>query len=294
MEYLSYLVATGISTGALYALVALGIVVIYKATQVVNFAHGEMFMLGGFFAYTFHVMLGWPYLPSFALAVALAFAVGIAVDRIAFRPLMQRQTLVSVLLVMIGLSFVLKGVARWLWGGKGDYLTFPPLISPEPLSFAGIMVMSQQLVVLGAACAVMLVFALFFKLTRAGRFMQATADNPKAAKLVGLRTDRVYMYTFGVGSAVAAAAAVLMAPLTLLYPDIGFMLFIKAFAAAVLGGLTSIPGAVVGGFLIGIIEQLAAGYLHTAMQEVAAFIVIMIVMIFIPTGLFGLGRIRKV
>ena len=294
MEYLSYLVATGISTGALYALVALGIVVIYKATQVVNFAHGEMFMLGGFFAFTFHVMLGWPYLPSFALAVALAFGVGIAVDRVAFRPLMQRQTLVSVLLVMIGLSFVLKGVARWLWGGKGDYLTFPPLISPEPLSFGGIMVMSQQLVVLGAACAVMLVFALFFKLTRAGRFMQATADNPKAAKLVGLRTDRVYMYTFGVGSAVAAAAAVLMAPLTLLYPDIGFMLFIKAFAAAVLGGLTSIPGAVVGGFLIGIIEQLAAGYLHTAMQEVAAFIVIMIVMIFIPTGLFGLGRIRKV
>ena len=294
MEYLSYLVATGISTGALYALVALGIVVIYKATQVVNFAHGEMFMLGGFFAFTFHVMLGWPYLPSFALAVALAFAVGIGVDRIAFRPLMQRQTLVSVLLVMIGLSFVLKGVARWLWGGKGDYLTFPPLISPEPLSFAGIMVMSQQLVVLGAACAVMIAFALFFKLTRAGRFMQATADNPKAAKLIGLRTDRVYMYTFGVGSAVAAAAAVLMAPLTLLYPDIGFMLFIKAFAAAVLGGLTSIPGAVVGGFLIGIIEQLAAGYLHTAMQEVAAFIVIMIVMIFIPTGLFGLGRIRKV
>ncbi len=294
MEYLSYLVATGISTGALYALVALGIVVIYKATEVVNFAHGEMFMLGGFFAFTFHVMLGWPYLPSFALAVALAFAVGVAVDRIAFRPLMQRRTLVSVLLVMIGLSFVLKGVARWIWGGKGDYLTFPPLISPEPLSFAGIMVMSQQLVVLGAACAVMIVFALFFKLTRAGRFMQATADNPKAAKLVGLRTDRVYMYTFGVGSAVAAAAAVLMAPLTLLYPDIGFMLFVKAFAAAVLGGLTSIPGAVVGGFLIGIIEQLAAGYLHTAMQEVAAFIVIMIVMIFIPTGLFGLGRIRKV
>ena len=294
MEYLSYLVATGISTGALYALVALGIVVIYKATKVVNFAHGEMFMLGGFFAYTFHVMLGWPYLPSFALAVALAFGVGIAVDRVAFRPLMQRQTLVSVLLVMIGLSFVLKGVARWLWGGKGDYLTFPPLISPEPLSFGGIMVMSQQLVVLGAACAVMVAFALFFKFTRAGRFMQATADNPKAAKLVGLRVDRVYMYTFGVGSAVAAAAAVLMAPLTLLYPDIGFMLFIKAFAAAVLGGLTSIPGAVVGGFLIGIIEQLAAGYLHTAMQEVAAFIVIMIVMIFIPTGLFGLGRIRKV
>ena len=215
-------------------------------------------------------------------------------DRVAFRPLMQRQTLVSVLLAMIGLSFVLKGVARWLWGGKGDYLTFPPLVSPEPLSFLGIMVMSQQLVVLAAACVVMIAFGLFFRLTRAGSFMRATADNPRAARLVGLRTDRIYMYTFGVGSAVAAAAAVLMAPLTLLYPDIGFMLFIKAFAAAVLGGLTSIPGAVVGGFLIGIIEQLAAGYVHTAMQEVAAFIVIIFVLVFIPTGLFGQRRLRKV
>lgn len=294
MEYFSYLLATGISTGALYALVALGIVVIYKSTKVVNFAHGEMFMLGGFFAYTFHVMLGWPYLLSFALAVACAFVLGIVVDRIAFRPLMQRQNMVSMLLAMIGLSFVLKGIARWLWGGKGDYLTFPPLVSPTPLSFGGIMVMSQQLVVLGAACLVMIAFALFFKFTRAGRFMQATADNPKAAKLIGLRTDRVYMYTFGVGSAIAAAAAVLMAPLTLLYPDIGFMLFIKAFAAAVLGGLTSIRGAVVGGFLIGIIEQMAAGYVHTSMQEVAAFIVIMVVLIFIPTGLFGQRGLRKV
>ncbi|MCP5155901.1 MAG: branched-chain amino acid ABC transporter permease [Ectothiorhodospiraceae bacterium] len=294
MEMFSYLLATGISTGALYALVALGIVVIYKATEVVNFAHGEMFMLGGFLAYTFHVMLGWPYVLSLILAVLAAFGLGILVDRIAFRPLMQRQSLVSVLLAMVGLSFVLKGVARHLWGGKGDYIPFPPLVSPEPIMFGGIMVMSQQLVVLGAAAVVMIVFALFFKLTRAGRFMQATADNPKAAKLVGLRIDRVYMYTFGVGSAVAAAAAVLMAPLTLLYPDIGFMLFIKGFAAAVLGGLTSIVGAVVGGFLIGIIEQLSAGYIHTSMQEVAAFIVIMVVMVLIPTGLFGRRGMRRV
>ena len=294
VEYFGYLVATGISTGALYALVALGIVVIYKATEVVNFAHGEMFMLGGFFAYTFHVMLKWPFLPSFIMAVVLAFGVGVLVDRIAFRPLMQRRNLVSVLLAMIGLSFVLKGLARWMWGGKGDYLTFPPLVSPVPLEIGGIMVMSQQLVVLGAACVVMIIFGLFFKFTRAGRFMQATADNPKAAKLVGLRTDRVYMYTFGVGAAVASAAAVLMAPLTLLYPDIGFMLFIKAFAAAVLGGLTSIPGAVVGGFLIGIIEQMAAGYIHTSLQEVAAFVVIMVVLVFIPTGLFGQRGVRKV
>ena len=121
-----------------------------------------------------------------------------------------------------------------------------------------------------------------------------TADNNKAAKLIGLRTDRVYMYTFGVGAAVAGAAAVLMAPLTLLYPDIGFVLFIKAFAAAVLGGLTSVAGAIVGGLIIGVIEQLAAGYIHTSMQEVAAFIVIIIVMVFIPNGLLGQKSVRKV
>ena len=156
------------------------------------------------------------------------------------------------------------------------------------------MVMSQQLVVMLAAFAIMIVFIAFFKYTRAGKFMQATADNNKAAKLIGLRTDRVYMYTFGVGAAVAGAAAVLMAPLTLLYPDIGFVLFIKAFAAAVLGGLTSVAGAIVGGLIIGVIEQLAAGYIHTSMQEVAAFIVIIIVMVFIPNGLLGQKSVRKV
>ena len=156
------------------------------------------------------------------------------------------------------------------------------------------MVMSQQLVVMLAAFAIMIVFIAFFKYTRAGKFMQATADNNKAAKLIGLRTDRVYMYTFGVGAAVAGAAAVLMAPLTLLSPDIGFVLFIKAFAAAVLGGLTSVAGAIVGGLIIGVIEQLAAGYIHTSMQEVAAFIVIIIVMVFIPNGLLGQKSVRKV
>ena len=154
--------------------------------------------------------------------------------------------------------------------------------------------MSQQLVVMVAAVAIMIAFIAFFKFTRAGKFMQATADNNKAAKLVGLRTDRVYMYTFGVGAAVAGAAAVLMAPLTLLYPDIGFVLFIKAFAAAVLGGLTSVAGAIVGGLIIGVIEQLAAGYIHTSMQEVAAFLVIMIVMVFIPNGILGQKTVRKV
>jgi branched-chain amino acid transport system permease protein len=157
-----------------------------------------------------------------------------------------------------------------------------------------VILLPQQLIVLGGALAVMLIFAAFFRFTRAGKMMQATADNARAAKLVGIRTSLIYMYTFAVGSAVAGAAAVLMAPITLLYPDIGFVLFIKAFAAAVLGGLTSLPGAVVGGLLMGIIETMAAGYLNTSFQDVSAFIVIMFVLIFMPSGIFGARGLRRV
>src|SRR5262245_5846196 len=205
MLMLSYLLATGITTGALYALVALGIVIVYKATEVVNLAHGELFMVGGFLAYTFHVMFRWAYAPSLVLAVAGSFAIGLLTDRIAYRPLMK-EGLVSVLLATIGVSFILKGIARYFWGGKGDYLAFPPVVSPEPVRLGNIMVMSQQLVVLGAALVVMLVFFAFFKATRAGKWMQATASNPKAATLVGIRISRVYMYTFALGAAVAGAA----------------------------------------------------------------------------------------
>ncbi|HZD52799.1 MAG TPA: branched-chain amino acid ABC transporter permease, partial [Woeseiaceae bacterium] len=182
MLMFSYLLATGITTGAFYALVALGIVIVYKSTEAVNLAHGELFMLGGMFAYTLHVMAGWPYIPSLLVAVAGAFAVGIAAERIAYRPVLKHG-LASVLLATIGVSFILKGIARYIWGGKGDYLAFPPLVSPEPIQVGNVMIMSQQLVVLLAALVVMALFALFFKSTRAGKWMQATASNRKAATL---------------------------------------------------------------------------------------------------------------
>jgi branched-chain amino acid transport system permease protein len=292
--YFGYLFATGLTTGAIYALVALGIAVVYRATNVVNFAHGEMFMLAGFFAWSAHVTFGLSYLASLAVAVSATFVLSLAIYRLAFRPLMSLRDPNPILLVMIGLSFVLKGIAREVWGGKGDYLTFPPLVSPVPVQVGGIMVMSQQLVVLAAAFAVMIALLAMLRYTRAGKFMQATADNAKAARLVGLRVDRVYMYTFGVGAAVAAVSSVLMAPLILLSADMGFALFIKGFAAAVLGGLTSIPGAIVGGLILGVVEQLAAGYIESGLQEVAAFVVIFVVMIFLPTGLFGLKDVRRV
>jgi branched-chain amino acid transport system permease protein len=290
---LPYLVVSGLTTGSLYALVALGLVVVYKATTVVNFAHGELFMVGGFLAYTFHVLLKLPYLGSLALAVVSALALGVLTERVAYRPLMHAPT-ISLVLAAVGFSFALKGAARQIWGGMGDYIPFPPLVTAEPIALGSIILVPQQLVVLGGALACMAVFTVFFACTRVGKMLQATAENAKAARLVGIRVQRVYAFTWGVGAAVGAAAATLMAPLTFLYPDVGAPLLVKAFAAAVLGGFGSLPGAVVGGFSVGLIEQLAGGYLHTSLTDISAFIVIMGVLIVRPTGVFGARGVRRI
>ena len=181
-----------------------------------------------------------------------------------------------------------------IWGGKGDYLSFPPITSPDPIMVGSVMLIPQQMAVLAGAVAILLVFAVFFRFTRAGKMMRATADNAKAATLVGIRTERIYTLAFGTGAAIAAAAAVLVAPLTLLYPDMGFSFFLKGFAAAVLGGLTSLPGAVLGGLIVGIVESLAGGYIHSSFIEVSPFLVIMVVLLVRPTGLLGMRAARRV
>jgi branched-chain amino acid transport system permease protein len=283
---LSYLLLAGISTGAIYALVGLGIVLVYKATGTINFAHGDQLMIAAFLAWTLHVALGLPYLVAMAGAVAGGFALGALAERIGFRAVL-RTSQVNVVLATLGLAFVLKGVAWLTWGGISDYLAFPPLVPPEPIIIGDIILLPQQLVVTAGAFAVMGAFALFFRFTTVGKAMQAAADNPKAARLVGIRVERIHMLAFAVGSAVAGAGAALMAPVTLLYPDIGFMLFIKGFAAAVLGGLTSLPGALLGGLAIGVVEALAGGYIASSAIEVSAFVAIMATLILRPRGLLG-------
>jgi branched-chain amino acid transport system permease protein len=290
---LAYLLVSGVTTGSLYALVAMGLVVVHKATGVVNFAHGELFMLGGFFAYTLHVLLKIPYVPALMLAVGGSLLLGVLTERVAYRPLMRAPT-VSLVLAAVGFSFVLKGTAREIWGGQGDYIPFPPLVKADPIAFGDVLIVPQQLVVLGASMVCMVAFTLFFNGTRWGKVLQATAENAKAASLVGIRIQRVYAFTWGVGAAIAGAAAALMAPLTLIYPDLGAVLLVKAFASAVLGGFGSLPGAVLGGVSVGIIENLAGGYLHTKFQDVSAFVVIMLVLVVRPTGLLGTRGARRI
>jgi branched-chain amino acid transport system permease protein len=289
----SYLLLGGITTGALYALVAIGLVVVNKSTGIINFAQGELFMFCGFLAWMTHVQFGLAYPLAFIAATVGGFLLGIVTDRLAFRAL-AKTDIVGLVLATVGLAFVLRGAARMIWGGKGDYLSFPPITSPEPVMIGDIMVVPQQMAALAGAIAIMLVLAAFFRFTRIGKIMRATADNAKAATLVGISIQDVYTLAFGAGAAIAGAAAVLAAPLTLLYPDMGFSFFIKGFAAAVLGGLTSLSGAVVGGLLVGVIESMAGGYIDSSMMEVAPFLLIMLVLIICPTGLLSLYKTRDV
>jgi branched-chain amino acid transport system permease protein len=289
----AYLLASGLTLGAIYSLAAVGLVIVVKSTSVVNLAQGEMFMFGGFFGYLFHVQLGLPYFVSLLGAVAGAFVLGAAVYHGAFRPLMK-SGLVSVLLAAIAVAFILKGVARAIWGGAGDYVPFPPMFEGAPLDIAGVIVLPQQLVVLVSSIVLLIGVSSFFRFTRTGKWMQAMADNTKAATLVGIPIDRLLHLTFALSAAAAAAAAVLMAPLTQLYPDIGFGIFVKAFAGAVLGGLSSLPGAVLGGFLVGLIESFVAGYVGSKYQDVSAFVVIMFALLFLPRGILGGAAMRKI
>lgn len=288
-----HLFVSGLSNGGLYALIALGLVTIYRATLVVNFAHGEVFMLGAFFGYMFHVTFGLPYPASLVLAIALSLLLGMVTERIAYRPLI-RASVVSLVLASVGFSFLLKGFARVTWGGKGDYIPFPPIFTFRPFQFLGFLFVPQNLVILGGALVFMTILWAFFRYTKLGKMMRATAENQRAASLVGIRIERVFAVTWGVGTCLGAVAGLLMAPVTLLYPDMGATLLIQAFASAILGGFGSMPGAVLGGFIVGLIESFVGGYLGSQFITAAPFVVIIAVLVLRPSGLLGAPAVVKV
>jgi branched-chain amino acid transport system permease protein len=287
------LLVSGLANGGIYALVAMGLVVVYKATTVVNFAHGEGFMLAGFLAYTLYVLVELPYAVALLAAVAGAALMGMLTERIAFRPLL-RASVVSLVLATTGFSFLLRGVARQIWGGQGSDLAFPPVFAFQPLQVGDLVLTAQSLVVMAGAVLTMLLFLLFFRYTLLGKMMRATAENQRAAALVGIRVERISAITWGVGVALGGVAAVLAAPLTLLYPDMGGPLLIRAFAAALLGGMGSLAGAVLGGLSLGVIENLAAGYVDTSLTDVAPFLLIILVLLVRPQGLLGRREVVKV
>ncbi len=282
-EFLQFLFS-GLTVGAIYAMVGVGFAIIYNASQVINFAQGEFVMIGGMATVALTANAGLPLALAVPLAIAIAALTGIALQKFAIEP-SRGASVATVIIITIGASIFIRGVAEVVLG-KNDH-TLASFSGDEPLRIGGATLLPQSLWVLGALVAVALGLKLFFDRTRVGKAMLATAQNRLAAQLVGIEVSRIMLLSFGLSAALGALAGLLTAPITLTRYDVGIMLGLKGFCAAILGGLGSAWGALVGGLLLGLVEQLSAGYLSSAYKDAVAFVIILGVLFVRPSGLFG-------
>lgn len=280
----------GLTAGAIYALVALGFAIIYNASHVINFAQGEFVMIGGM-ATVALVSAGLPLWLSIPIAVLAAAAVGVALEKFAVEPA-RGASVVTLIIITIGASILLRGLATLVWDKKLHAL--PPFSGDTPIEIAGATILPQSLWVMGVSLAIVLALGWFFNRTLLGKAMLASSHNPLAARLCGINVRSVLMLSFGLSAALGAVAGILVAPITLTAWDVGVMLGLKGFAAAILGGLGSGPGAVVGGLLLGVLESLGAGYVSSAYKDAIAFVILLVVLLFLPNGLFGSRSAERV
>ncbi|HSX73633.1 MAG TPA: branched-chain amino acid ABC transporter permease [Shinella sp.] len=281
-ELLQFLLS-GITVGAVYALVALGFTIIYNASDVVNFAQGEFVMLGGMIT-VFASAAGLP-LPLAALIAVVATAgVGVALNKLAIEPA-RGAPVVSLIIITIGASIFIRGAAQLVFDKQIH--RFPAFSGDQPIIIGGATILPQSLWVIAGALAVFFCLWLFFTRTLIGRAVLATANNRVAAQLVGINTNYVMTLSFAMSAAIGALAGVLVTPITLTSYDVGLALALKGFAAAMLGGMGNPKGALVGGLLLGILEAMTAGYISSQYKDAAAFVVILAVLFAMPQGLFG-------
>jgi branched-chain amino acid transport system permease protein len=278
------LVTSGISQGSIYALVALGMTVLFRATAIVNFGHGELFMLGALFAYIFVQVVGLGVVPAAVASICVMFLVGLAIERLLIRP-MGDASHMSTAMMTVAFSFLFKGLARYRYGG--DVLSMPPVFSYPPIEVGGVVVTVQDVIIAGVTLGLVAVFLTTFRFSRFGRIAQAASQAPRGAVLVGINLPALHGAMWGISAALGAVAGILTAPISLIYPDMGGGVLMRAFAAMTLGGFGNFGGAVLGGLLVGIMEQLAGGYISSSLIDIFAYIVIVVVLLVFPSGLFG-------
>ncbi|GAB4403430.1 MAG: branched-chain amino acid ABC transporter permease [Rhodoferax sp.] len=288
-QFLQFLFS-GLTTGSTYALAALGFTLIYNASHVINFAQGEFIMLGGMLAVYFSTA-GLPLPVALALAIALPALVGLALEKLAIEPARNAEP-VALIIITIGASLVIRGVIQ-VWLGKGTF-SLAPFSGDAPLHIGGATLMPQSLWVLGVSALVVGGLWYFFNRTLYGKAMLATACNRTAARLVGIHTEGVLLVSFAMSAAIGALGGVLLTPITLTSYDVGIMLGLKGFVAAVLGGLGNGLGAVVGGLLVGVIEAFGAGYVSSAYKDAIPFVLILIILFVKPSGLMGRASTDRV
>jgi len=280
----------GLTLGAIYALVALGFAIIYNASHVINFAQGEFVMIGGMAAAAF-VDTGLPLPLAAAAAIACATLVGFLLEKLAVEPA-RNASVVTLIIITIGASILLRGLASLVWDKKIHAL--PAFSGEAPISIGGATLLPQTLWVLGATVLTVVALWWFFNRTLTGKAILAVSHNRLAAQLMGISVRRVLLVSFGLSAALGALAGILIAPISFTSWDIGVMLGLKGFAAAILGGLGSGPGAIAGGLALGLIEALGAGYLSSAYKDVFAFVIILGALVFLPNGLAGRRTTERV
>lgn len=283
LTFLAQVLLSGVTVGSIYALIGLGFVLIYKATTVANFAYGEALMVGAYFAVIFHIDFGFSYWTSFGLAIVSGFVAAVVVERLALRPLINSSPAV-IILATLAIGQILRAGARLF---RGDELVlFPPIIEGGAAEFHGIFYTPLQLGIVGCSILFMGMLALFFKYMRWGKGMRAVSQNRPAAALMGVSIPIAISLAWGLSGILATTSGMLIAPITLVNPEMGFIAF-KGFIAAILGGFTREPGVIVGGFGLGVIENAAGFYISTAFQDVITFALLIAILAIRPAGLLG-------
>ncbi|QDG76004.1 branched-chain amino acid ABC transporter permease [Labrenzia sp. PHM005] len=290
MDALMQFVYSGLTVGAVYALVALGFTIIYNASDVVNFAQGEFVMLGGMIT-VFAFDAGLPLPLAALMAIVATAAIGVALNKFAIEPA-RGAPVVSLIIITIGASILIRGTAQVIFDKQLHRL--PAFSGDDPIHLLGATILPQSLWVIGGAFAIFIGLWLFFTRTLLGKAVLATANNRLAAQLVGINTGFVMTLSFALSAAIGALAGVLVTPVTLVSYDVGVGLALKGFAAAMLGGMGNPKGALVGGLLLGLFEALTAGYISSQYKEAVAFVVILAVLFVMPQGLFGQKTTERV
>ena len=294
MSFLTNLI-NGLSLGSVYAIIALGYTMVYGIAKMLNFAHGDVIMIGGYVCFVSVMSLGLGAIPSILLAIIACTLLGILVERLAYKPLRQAPSL-AVLITAIGVSYFLQNAALLIWGSAGK--VFPSLLEgiPSLRLFDGQLTVSGKALVNIVVCLItMTVLTIFTSKTRVGKAMRAVSEDKGAAQLMGINVDATISLTFAIGSGLAAVAGVLLcSTYPMLMPTTGSMPGIKAFTAAVFGGIGSIPGAVIGAFIIGICENIIKALGYTTFSDAFTFALLIVILLFKPTGLFGEKTSEKV
>lgn len=282
-------IVSGLATGSLYALTAIGIVLIFRNTRTINLAQGDFSMIGAFVALTVFERFGLGLVGATAVTIVVTTLLAMAVGRLIIRPIEEADWL-TLFTATLGVFYILHGVAGWIWGR--DTKSFPALFSSEPVSVGGTLISQAHLINMLIAAAVGALLYVFFRFTKPGVAMRAITEDPVAAQLMGIPVRSIALLTWAVGGVLAAIGGILLAPLVYVSTQMMDTVLVKGYVGAVFGGLYSLPGAVIGSLIIGVAENLAGGYLGAQYKVTIAFVLIVLVLALKPRGLFG-GQARR-